>query len=251
MRYALVGVGRMGRAIECQADRRGHVKVAELDVMHGSRLAAGELGPAELGHAEVAFEFTVPEAGRDNVLGLVRLGIAVVCGTTGWAADDEFRRAVEQAPAGAVVASNFSLGMRLFARIVREAARVAAGAGSHRATILEAHHTGKRDAPSGTARELAKILLECDPRIRSIHPGNPDGPLPDDALHVVSLRAESEPGMHTVAFDGEYDRIELTHRARGREGFAAGAVLAAEWIVGRQGLHDFESVVDTLLDPKS
>jgi len=107
MRYLLVGRGRMGRAIEREAARRGHHKVAELGSDTGALLAGGTSAAREIRDAEVAFEFTAPGAARDNVLGLVRRGIPVVCGTTGWEVDAEFRQAVGEAPAGAVVASNF------------------------------------------------------------------------------------------------------------------------------------------------
>jgi 4-hydroxy-tetrahydrodipicolinate reductase len=247
MRYALVGHGRMGHAIATEAARRGHEQVARLDSEDALRLTDGTLTAADLGDAEVVFEFTIPAAARHNVLTLTGLGIPVVCGTTGWELDRESRKALGDAPAGAVIGANFSLGMRLFTRIVGEASRLFAAADSHRASIFESHHTGKRDAPSGTARELSRILLDTDPRLRSVHEGNTDGTLPAGALHVVSLRVESEPGTHTVSFDGEYDRVALTHRARGRAGFAAGAVLAGEWIRGRTGLYEFDQVVEDLL----
>jgi 4-hydroxy-tetrahydrodipicolinate reductase len=122
-----------------------------------------------------------------------------------------------------------------------------AAAGLHRPWVFEAHHTGKKDAPSGTARRLAELVMEADPRMRSVVEGNPSQRLAEDALQVVSLRSGSETGTHTVGFDGDYDRITLSHRARDRAAFAVGAVLAAEWLVGKQGLHRFEDVVDELV----
>lgn len=246
MRYALIGTGRMGRAIEVEAARRGHEKVSELDAAASGRLMREALEADDLGRPDVAFEFTAPAAAERHLRALLRVGIPVVCGTTGWELGPELRSALVRSPSGTVVSPNYSVGMALFRALVREAGRRVSAAGLHRPWIFEAHHTGKADAPSGTARELARILREVDPRLESVCEGNPTGALPDGALHVVSLRAGSEPGTHTVGFEGEHDRITLTHGARSRSGFAIGAVLAAEWIRGRPGLHEFDEVVGDL-----
>ena len=247
MRYALVGTGRMGAAVEIEAGRRGHRKVGEFDPgCVGSSSAA--IDPSTLGRPEVAFEFTEPSAAEENLVTLLQAGISVVCGTTGWTPTSKLEAALSGSEAGAIIAPNFSIGMFLFSRLTREAGRLLGSAGLHRPWIFESHHTGKKDAPSGTARQLADLILEVDPRMRDVLEGNPDERLPDDALQVVSLRTGSEPGTHTVGFDGEYDRITLSHRARSRAGFAIGAVIAAEWLVGKRGLHRFEDVVDALLD---
>jgi len=247
LKYALVGCGRMGDAIESVASRRGHARVAAV-----SRDSAGRLGEVDqarrlLGGAEVAFEFTAPEAAEANVLALLGLGVAVVCGTTGWTPGPAVERAVAASTAGAVVAANYSPGMWVFGRLVRRAGTELARLDLHRPWIFEMHHAGKRDAPSGTALRLAAALLEVDPRLRRVVTGNADGGVPDDALHVASLRAGREPGTHTVGFDGALDRITLSHHASGREGFALGAVLAAEWLSGRRGLHGIEDVLEGLL----
>jgi 4-hydroxy-tetrahydrodipicolinate reductase len=251
MRYALVGCGRMGRAIEVEAGRRGHVKVAEIDSSSAGLLAREGLSAAHLGSPDVAFEFTLPEAAPANVRALLGAGVAVVCGTTGFEVTPGLRQELERARCAVVLSANFSVGMALFRGIVREAGRRVAAAALHRPWILEAHHVGKADAPSGTARELARILLEVDPRMARVHEGNPRGKLADDALQVLSLRAGAEPGTHTVGFDGEFDRITLSHAARSRSGFAIGAVLAAEWTRGRTGLHEFDEVLEAILDAAS
>jgi len=247
MRYALVGCGRMGDAIDAVAARRGHVRAAAIDRTAAARLgdtgAAGDL----LAGAEVAFEFTIPSAAEANLIALLRASVPVVCGTTGWSPSPEVARAIAESTAGAVVAPNFSPGMWVFSRLVRRAGADLARLGLHRPWILEMHHASKQDAPSGTARALAATLLEVDPRLRRVVEGNAAGGIPEDSLHVASLRAGREPGTHTVGFDGALDRITLTHRAAGREGFALGAVLAAEWIVGRRGLHGVGSVMEALV----
>ena len=246
MRYALVGLGRMGEAIEIEAQLRGHVKVGEFDPKLDGSSSKQTLDLSALGDAEVAFEFTEPSAAEQNVMSLLQAGMTVVCGTTGWEPTKKLDAALEVSGGAAIIAPNFSVGMLLFSRLVREAAEQLGATGLHRPWILEAHHTGKKDSPSGTARHLADLIMTVDPRIRSVQEGNSEGCLPEDALQIVSLRSGSEPGTHTVGFDGEYDRITLSHRARSRAGFAIGAVLAAEWLVGKSGLRRFEEAVDAL-----
>ena len=250
MKYAIVGYGRMGREIELQARNRGHTGVAIIDPAAGGA-AHRTIEPEALAGAEVAFEFTCGDAAEENILALLGAGVSVVCGTTGWkraaALEDEARKH----NAGAVVAPNFSVGMNLFYRLVREAGRLYGAAGLHEPYIFEAHHRGKGDAPSGTARQLASILLEVDKRLLRVQEGNPEGKLPDGTLHVASLRAGSEPGSHTIGFDGEFDSVTLHHAMRSRAGFALGAVLAAEWLRGKSGLYTFEDVLQDMIEPRT
>lgn len=248
MRYAVIGYGKMGRAIERHAALRGHDKVAALDSTTGGGLGHPSFDLRALSTAEVAFEFTVPAAAERNVVALLRAGIPVVCGTTGWSGGETVHRAAEAGNVAAVIAPNFSVGVHLFARIVRYAATLVGGAGLHRPWLLESHHTGKRDTPSGTATWLAELVREADGRIDAIVTGNPsaDG-LPQRALQIASVRAAHEPGTHVVGYDGEHDRITLTHAARNRDAFALGAIFAAEWVLGRTGVHGYEPVMDALL----
>jgi len=247
LNYAIVGFGRMGRAVDEQASVRGHSRRLVVDPVARGADVLAEIRAAALGSVDVAFEFTQPGAAEGNVLQLLRAGTPVVCGTTGWQPSDAVRREIGEAGSGVVLAPNFSVGMNLFYRLVREAARLYGSAGLHQPFVPEAQHRAKKDVPSGTARKLAAILVETDPRLSRVHEGNPEQPLPDDTLHVSSVRAGSEPGSHTVGYDGEHDRITLTHGARSRAGFALGAVLAAEWVVGRPGLHGFDEVLEEML----
>jgi 4-hydroxy-tetrahydrodipicolinate reductase len=221
--------------------------VAVVDPVTGGQRAHSAIEQETLAGAEVAFEFTSGDVAEANITELLGLGISVVSGTTGWnqtaALEDEARNG----SAAAVLAPNFSVGMNLFYRLVREAGRLYGAAGLHEPYIFEAHHRGKGDAPSGTARQLSGILLDVDKRLQRVQEGNPEGKLPDGTLHVASLRAGSEPGAHTVGFDGEFDRITLSHAARSRAGFALGAVLAAEWLPGKCGLFTFEDVLRDLI----
>jgi len=248
MKFALVGYGRMGREVESLARDRGHHVVAVIDPGVRVEGAHREITRRALGGAHVAFEFSVPAAAEANVVALLGLGVRVVCGTTGWdPRGASVARAARRGRVGAVIAPNFSLGMAIFADVVGEAARRFAAAGSYEAYVLEAHHRGKKDAPSGTARKLAGIVASASPGEASIVEGNPRGTLAAGSIHVASVRAGHEPGVHTVGFDGPRDVVTLTHRARGRGGLALGAVLAAEWIAKRRGVHGFEEVVRDLL----
>jgi 4-hydroxy-tetrahydrodipicolinate reductase len=220
----------MGREVERQATGRGHRCTAIIE-----RARAAEAWAEALDGAEVAFEFTRAEAAEPNVAALVRAGVSVVCGTTGWEVSPRLAGILEGARAGALIAPNFSVGMQIFCRTVERAASDFGALGLHDPFIEEWHHRAKRDAPSGTARRLAAIVRQADARI---DPG---------ALPVVSLRAGVEPGTHRVGFDGEHDLVVLEHRARGRGGFALGAVLAAEWLRGRAGLQSFEDCVAAIL----
>jgi 4-hydroxy-tetrahydrodipicolinate reductase len=242
--YFIVGHGRMGRAIDEQAAARGHRRVGALD-SRGAR--AGRLAPAELAGADVAFEFTRPEAAEENVLALIRAGVPTVCGTTGWRPGPRLAEALAGSAAGLVLAANFSPGMALFLKLVDHGARLVAALGQHEPWVAEWHHRGKRDVPSGTARKVAETILAADPRLTSVVEGHPEGRLPAGTLQVVGLRAGAEPGTHEVGFDGEQDVLLLRHAARGRSGFALGAVLAAEWLGRRPGLHGFDEVVDAMI----
>jgi len=237
----------MGRAVDEQASARGHQRVGVLDGPTVRR-AGGLLDPRQITGADVAFEFTRGEVAEENVLALLGAEIPTVCGTTGWQPAARLFEAHAAAPVGLVLAPNFSVGVNLFFRIVAGAARRAGALGIYDAYVTESHHRGKRDVPSGTARRLADLLLEADPRMTAVQEGHPDGPLPAGTLQVVGVRGGSDPGTHTVVFDGEQDTIELRHRARGREGFALGAVLAAEWLGRQRGLHSFDAVLDGILE---
>jgi 4-hydroxy-tetrahydrodipicolinate reductase len=236
----------MGRAIDELAAGRGHRRIAVYDGP-----LQGDEGVAELLDGvsvlpEVAFEFTQGDVAEANVIALLRRGVHVIGGTTGWTESPALDLALAGSGAALVLAPNFSVGMNLFFRAVRHVAGLLAGAGLYQPYVLEAHHRGKRDVPSGTARRLAEILQGADARLQRVQEGNPQGPLDERTLQVCSVRAGAEPGMHEVGFDGEYDVITLRHASRSRDGFALGAVLAAEWVRDRQGRHSFDDVLETL-----
>ncbi|MGD2151830.1 MAG: 4-hydroxy-tetrahydrodipicolinate reductase [Gemmatimonadales bacterium] len=243
MKVALIGYGRMGRAVEEVASARGHEVVARIDV--DANPEGRGITAQTLNGAEVAVEFSVPEAAPANIAALAACGADTVSGTTGWYDRlAEVRAAVEAAGSGLIYAPNFSLGMQLFFRLARLAARLADRLEGYDAYVLEAHHRHKKDHPSGTARRLAEILLAELSDKQRWQLALPDGPVDPSVLQVAAVRAGEIPGTHTVGLDGLDDRIELRHEARGRAGFARGAVAAAEWIRGRPGLFTLDDMLE-------
>ena len=234
MRVAVVGYGKMGREVAAVLRERGHEAVITL---RGADFPAG---------VPVGIDFTQPDAVLENTRAALQAKARYVIGTTGWDAErDELARLVAEAKGGVVHAANFSLGVNLFYRVVREAAALFARFPEYDPYVLERHHRQKKDAPSGTARALARILEDSGGPRRHAATAL-DGALADDHFHVAALRAGGIVGEHTVGFDSGGDEVLLEHRARTRRGFALGAVLAAEWIAERTGLHGFEDVIDDL-----
>lgn len=235
LKVAIVGYGRMGREVEAVLRERGHAGVPVL---------VGSPYPAD---CPVGIDFTRADAVLANLGAALDRGARYVIGTTGW--DDRLEDArglVARRAGGAVHGANFSLGVNLYYRVVKEAAALLARVPDYDPYVLERHHRQKKDAPSGTARALARILEASYGGGRKAAE-RLDGALPRDAFHVSALRAGGIVGEHTVGFDSGGDEILIEHRARSRRGFALGAVLAAEWIAGRTGFFSFESVVDALL----
>src|SRR3990172_4697633 len=227
MRVALLGYGRMARVLEAQSRDTGH----EVGAVVTSR-NAGDAGRLLPGH-DVAIDFSVPSAVPAHVEACAAAGVPLVEGTTGWQAQEPVvRRLIEERGAALVYGANFSIGANLFCRIVARAADLFRGVPGYDPFIEEAHHKAKRDAPSGTALVLKDIL------VRQL--GRSD-------LSVASTRAGSIPGTHRVGFDSPGDQIMLTHAARSRDGFAAGAPLPARWVLGRRGVYSFANVLDDVL----
>lgn len=229
MRFGIVGSGKMGREIEAMAAARGHDVVWRL----GSKDNAGGAGltPERLSAADVVFEFTAPTAAAGNLLALGRAGSRVVCGTTGWQRDlPRVAEAFREAGGALVHATNFSVGVRHFFELAGRAAQLYGPAG-YAAYIVEEHHAGKKDAPSGTARSIAEIARKHMP-----------APPP-----IASVRSGTIPGTHRLVFESPEDEVELIHRAKGRAGFAKGAVWAAERIAGRSGVFEFGELLKEVL----
>jgi 4-hydroxy-tetrahydrodipicolinate reductase len=248
MKIGIVGYGKMGHEVERLALDGGHEVVWKLDV-DGNSAGVG-LDHARLGEVDLCIEFSVPAAAAANVRQILAEGGKVVCGTTGWFESLPQVTEAARGNAALVYGSNFSLGAYLFSALVRAAAGRFAPFPEYDAAIHEIHHAAKADHPSGTARNLATDLLDALPRKSTAVADLGQGPVGRECLHVSSTRLGHVPGIHTVYFDGPFDTIELRHTARSRGGFARGALLAAEWLLTRSGIHTFETVVQSLMEEK-
>ena len=223
-RIAIVGMGKMGRAIEQLAAERGCEVVARLDV---AETAAGITAKA-LGGAEVAVEFTTPASAPANVRGLIASGIPTVVGTTGWYdALPEIVADVTKRKGALLTATNFSLGVNAFESILAQAAAILAATGGFDAHMVELHHSAKKDAPSGTAHTLEKAASAAWGK----------------SIPITSVRAGSIPGTHEVIFDAPFETITVSHVARDRRVFAEGAIVAAKWLVGKKGVFTMKDVI--------
>lgn len=245
MRMAIIGYGRMGRAVEAVAEAHGHEIVARLDI--GDNPVGGVLTRERLGSAEVAIEFTTAEAAPRNIEGLAACGVNAVVGTTGWYDRlGDVSSTVRRMGAGLIYAPNFSLGTQVFFRLAALAAELADRLSGYDAYVLEAHHRHKRDHPSGTAAKVADLLVSALSSKTRWEAGPGDGPIDPTVVQVTSVRAGEIPGTHVVGLEGPHDRLELKHEARARTGFAEGAVRAAEWVRGRQGVFTLEDMLAEL-----
>ena len=248
MKIALIGYGKMGREVEQAALAGGHEVVARVSASGRTGTVSG-ITSDTIGEAQVCIEFSQPSATLPNLRSVAALGKPLVVGTTGWYEDLPLaKKVVEENEAACVYAPNFSLGLNLFLPIIEKAARLFHPFEAYDVMAMETHHRQKIDSPSGTASRIGEILLEHFPRKRRIVTGSLDCPIAPDELHLLSARAGHFPGTHSVVFDSAADSVELVHRARSRAGFAAGALLAAEWLQGRKGFYSFSQVLEEILN---
>lgn len=227
MKLALIGHGKMGRAIEELAATNGIPVVDRLTRARPLRLDAQTRRTLA---GVVLIDFSVPDAVVDTVRTAAELGLDLVIGTTGWHDRlDQVRGLIDRSTIGVVYASNFSVGVNVFYRVVEQAARMLSAIDGYDAFIHDWHHRFKIDSPSGTALEIQRRLAR--------HYG-------DRRVPITSQRAGYIPSAHSVGFDSEVDTIHLEHRARSRRGLAEGALLAARWVAGHPGLHEFGDVLE-------
>ncbi|MBS7255583.1 4-hydroxy-tetrahydrodipicolinate reductase [Flavobacterium branchiicola] len=231
MKIALLGYGKMGKVIERIALERGHeivLKKDEFNTYDG------------LSTADVAIDFSIPTAAVDNISNSFNANVPVVSGTTGWLEHyDEMVKLCNEKQGAFISSSNFSLGVNIFFELNEYLAKIMAQFDSYKVTMEEIHHTQKLDAPSGTAISLAKGVIE-----NSNYNNWTLEEAAKNEIHIEAKRIGDVPGTHTVTYDSVVDSIELKHTAHNREGFALGAVIAAEWIVGKKGIFSMKDVLN-------
>lgn len=236
MRIALIGYGKMGKAIEEIALQRGHEIVLKINDEN-----LQDFNEANLKKAEVAIEFTGPHSAFENVKQALKWGIPLVCGSTGWLDRWKEIEALRTETQGSFIyASNFSVGVNIFFELNKRLAELMAPHDDYDVQLEEIHHTQKKDAPSGTAITLAEQVLEKIKRKKAWVNQNSDNP---KDLEIVSSRIDPAPGTHKVRYSSAIDDIEIIHTAHNRTGFALGAVLAAEFLPGKKGLFTMKDVL--------
>jgi len=236
MKIALIGYGKMGKAIEEIAVQRGHQIVLKIDISNQHEFTAENLAKAD-----VAIEFTGPHSAFDNLMKLMSWQVAVVSGSTGWLEKfDQVVDACKQNNSAFLYASNFSVGVNIFFEINKRLAALMASHPSYDVKMTETHHTQKLDAPSGTAVTLAEQVLENISRKK--HWIKYAATQPEE-LEITCKRIDPAPGTHSVLYTSAIDDIEIIHTAHNRTGFATGAVLAAEFIKGKKGIFSMKEVL--------
>ncbi len=239
-KIAILGYGAMGREVEKAAAGKFEItEIFDLDRL---------LKPDGSYNFDVAIDFTLPDAVLENARVVSGLGKNLVIGTTGWYGKaGELRRIIEGSGTGCVWGSNFSIGMHMFLRIVRHAAALVDKTTDYDIFGHEIHHTRKKDSPSGTAHTLADIILSEVSAKTELLTDTSHERIKPEQLHFSSTRGGSIPGRHTIYLDSAADTIELSHSARNRSGFAAGALLAADWLADKTGFHEFGDVMEKVL----
>jgi 4-hydroxy-tetrahydrodipicolinate reductase len=230
---ALIGMGKMGRALAALAPERGFRVVAELDA---SRPGYAGVTRESLAGAQVAIDFTTPDAAAANARACAAAGCPVVVGTTGWYGElPSVSADVSRAGGAMLTAPNFSVGVAVFDRVVAEAARLFSQLDGFDAHLVETHHSAKKDAPSGTAGALARTASDALGR----------------AIPITSIRTGHVPGTHEVIFDAPFEQVRLVHEARDRRVFAEGALVAARWLVGRTGIFTLQDVLTAPVEARA
>ncbi len=234
MYILLLGYGKMGRTIEQTAVERGHIIAGRIDLYNRADLDT-------LTGVDVAIEFSSPESAVENLLTCFERGWPVVCGTTGWLHERETVEKQCLATAGGFFyASNYSIGVNLFFKLNRTLARFMRNYPSYGVSMTEIHHTEKKDAPSGTAITLAEGVRDEGIGQEGVTEA---GLIPSYGVPIESVREGIVPGTHIVRYESDVDRIEISHVAHSRQGFALGAVIAAEWMAGRQGIFGMDDLL--------
>ena len=236
LKLALIGYGKMGKAIEEIALQKGHIVLVKIDAdnLH-------DLNETILRQCDVAIEFTSPHSAVQNIRSCIDIGIPVVSGSTGWLDQwQEVKTYCDQKSGSLLYASNFSVGVNIFFELNKKLASLMAPHPDYKVQIEETHHTEKKDAPSGTAITIAEQIMHFYPGRQKWVNGSSDQ---ERQLGIISKRIDPAPGIHQVTYHSLVDDIEIIHTAHTRKGFATGAVLAAEFIASKKGIFSMKDVL--------
>ncbi len=246
LRIALIGYGRMGR--EVHAIIRERLWPEPLIIDPAEEGAVPSVKEADLADIDMCIEFTEPSQAVGNILDALEQGASVVSGSTGWLArEDEVRRAAQKSAAAVLHGNNFSIGVAVFNAIVERAAQLLSRFPQYDISLHEIHHRGKKDIPSGTALMLAESILRSHSGKARAETLPSAGPFHEDTLYISAARSGAVYGEHEMTADSIADEIRLLHRAKGRRGFAEGALTAAEWLQGKSGYFTLEDMIDDII----
>ncbi len=236
MKIALIGYGKMGKAIEEIALQRGHSIELKIDIA-----TLQDFTKENLSKCDVAIEFTSPHTALQNIITCLDAGIPIVCGSTGWLEQwDVVKKKCEEKNGSLLYSSNYSIGVNIFFELNKKLASLMNAQTNYEVSMEEIHHTQKKDAPSGTAITLAEQVME---NLSRKHKWVNDETPKADELLIESKRIDPAPGTHIVKYHSAIDDIEIIHTAHNRTGFATGAVLAAEFIKGKKGIYSMKDVL--------
>lgn len=239
MNIALIGYGNMGQEVEKAINEGGKHTVVSVSF----RQLSDGLDIEGIKKADVAIDFTAPQVVMANIERAAKLGKNIVVGTTGWYDDvSRVKQIVEKNNIGLVYGQNFSIGANIFFAIVDHASSLFHKFEGYDVYGYEVHHKGKKDSPSGTAKKLADIVMKNMPQKKRLQTEKLDRQIEAEELHFASIRGGRNPGFHEITFDSPADEIRLSHQAHSRRGFALGAIMAAEFIHGKKGLHTFDEL---------
>jgi 4-hydroxy-tetrahydrodipicolinate reductase len=236
MKLAVIGYGKMGKAIEEIALHKVHEVIIRIDQPN-----LNEFTRENLSKADVAIEFTGPHSAYENVKKCLEFGVPVVCGSTGWIERiDEIKKICADTNGSFIYSSNYSVGVNIFFEVNKKLAALMAQHKEYEVILEETHHTQKKDAPSGTAITLAEQILEQVKRKKQWVNELSDHP---EDLEIISQRIDPAPGTHSVKYSSAIDNIEIIHTAHNRKGFAGGAMLAAEFLKDKKGFYSMKDVL--------
>lgn len=231
MNIALFGYGKMGQMLEKIGMARGHHIIAKIDV---------ETTQIDFSNIDVAIDFSTPDAAFKNITDCFKNNVPVISGTTGWLSRfDEAKGICKKYDSGFIYASNFSLGVNIFFELNKNLAKMIANLEQYKVSLEEIHHTQKLDAPSGTAITLAEGIIE-----NTVYSNWKMDEAENNEISITSKRIGKVPGTHTISYESPVDAIEIKHTAHNREGFALGAIIAAEWINGKTGVFSMKDVLN-------